>query len=68
MDGRNPDMFVVQPRLENWGVTARTMDPYKAPEQGFPCLCGEVYDHPRFGPYYEESLIEVNKIMYHHIL
>lgn len=35
-------------RLENWCVTSRTIDPYKAPEQGAKCLGGNAYGHPRF--------------------
>lgn len=36
------------PRLEDWAVTFREFDPYKAPEQQRSSLCGNVYGHEKF--------------------
>lgn len=33
------------PTLQQWGVSSRVIDPYKAPEQGVLCLVGRVYGH-----------------------
>lgn len=36
------------PRLENWSVITRTVNPFQAPELGFAALHGNVYDNPNF--------------------
>lgn len=35
-------------KLENWYISVKTSDPYKAPEQGVSVLAGNIYNHPRF--------------------
>ena len=36
------------PRLENWSLVIKTVNPYQAPELGVQCLHGFVYGYPRF--------------------
>lgn len=34
-------------RIENWSLQREILDGYRAPEDGFYCLVGDVYDHPK---------------------
>ena len=47
------------PRLENWSIGVRTRSEYEAPELGFICLYGNIYEDDRFE---DETPVSTSKL------